>query len=80
MRLILPSRQSRDLAEAICRDVANRPIVAEGVQVQLTISIGLYAVPPGYPCSAAELLRHADAALYGAKNAGRNRVEVARLG
>jgi diguanylate cyclase (GGDEF)-like protein len=80
--IILPEHdleRGRAFADSLCRDVANRPIVAEGVQVQLTISIGLYSVPPGYPCSAAELFRQADAALYLAKNGGRNRVEVARL-
>jgi diguanylate cyclase (GGDEF)-like protein len=70
---------ARSVAEAIRNEIAAQPVQAEGSTIELTVSVGLYALPPGYPCSAAELMRHADAALYAAKRGGRNRVEVAAL-
>jgi diguanylate cyclase (GGDEF)-like protein len=48
----------------------------EGV---LTVSAGITAYAPGHQTTAAELLRQADAALYRAKSAGRNRIAVADL-
>jgi two-component system cell cycle response regulator len=42
----------------------------------VTISVGLAALPPGEKKPIENLLKEADAALYGAKEAGRNRVEV----
>ncbi|TXK65804.1 diguanylate cyclase domain-containing protein [Alkalisalibacterium limincola] len=38
----------------------------------LTLSIGAYSVPPREPVSPDEAIRRADAALYEAKDAGRN--------
>ncbi len=40
----------------------------------VTISVGLAALPPGGPKSVETLLKEADAALYKAKEAGRNRI------
>lgn len=42
----------------------------------LTISAGVAAYTPGDPTSLEELLEQADAALYRAKSAGRNRVAL----
>jgi diguanylate cyclase (GGDEF)-like protein len=81
--IVLPDTSveaARELAESIRVDVGSQTVRCEAAQpVELTVSIGIYAIPPGYPCSAAELLRHADRALYAAKRGGRNRVEVASL-
>ena len=43
----------------------------------LTLSAGIAAYAPGDPTTAEDLLRQADAALYRAKSAGRNRIAVA---
>ncbi|BAS13949.1 phytochrome-like protein cph2 [Arthrobacter sp. Hiyo8] len=43
----------------------------------LTLSAGLSAFVPGHRVSSERLLKEADMALYAAKSAGRNRVEVA---
>ena len=71
--------QAQVLAESLRSEISSRPIAAGKRAIELTVSVGIFAVPPGYPTSAAELLRHADAALYIAKRGGRNRVEVAPL-
>jgi diguanylate cyclase (GGDEF)-like protein len=65
-------------AERLCDAVAAAPCVLEGgMAIAVTVSIGCAAI------SAADLtgdaaLRRADKALYGAKDAGRNRVEGVR--
>jgi diguanylate cyclase (GGDEF)-like protein len=58
--------------------VEHHPFVGRAAQPggQLTISGGI-AVCPEHGCNYEELLRRADAALYAAKNAGRNRVHAA---
>ena len=45
----------------------------------LTLSAGLAMLDPAHTSSAAEVLKHADEALYRAKELGRNRVEHAVL-
>lgn len=63
------------VAERIRAAVENGAIVTpDGVQVPVTISIGLAQLAPGAPF--AEALSRADAALYEAKRAGRNRIRV----
>lgn len=55
--------------------VLAQPVHAEGREVPSSVSIGV-AVGPTHGENASELLRHANAALYRAKAAGRNRIEV----
>jgi diguanylate cyclase (GGDEF)-like protein len=55
--------------------VAARPVVA-GVELQLSISLGVAQLRPA-ETGAVSLVRRADAALYHAKDNGRNRVEAA---
>jgi diguanylate cyclase (GGDEF)-like protein len=54
---------------------AARPVV-DGVELQLSISLGVAQLRPT-ESGAASLVRRADAALYHAKDNGRNRVEAA---
>jgi diguanylate cyclase (GGDEF)-like protein/PAS domain S-box-containing protein len=63
-----------ELAERIRRRVADEPVEApDGASPRVTLSIGVAALS-GTERTPEELLRSADAALYEAKKAGRNRV------
>lgn len=65
------------MAERIRVSIASQAItVAQGQAVNLTVSIGVAAFPEAAG-SEKELVAAADGALYAAKSAGRNRVEVA---
>ncbi|KQM59951.1 MULTISPECIES: ligand-binding sensor domain-containing diguanylate cyclase [unclassified Sphingomonas] len=64
-------------AERVRAAVADRPIVANGVEVAVTVSGGI-AVATG-DTSPAELLHRADVALYRAKRDGRDRVVLDEL-
>ena len=64
------------LAERIRTRIAAEPILAEHGPLPMTISIGL-AAGDGDGLEALPLIQAADQAMYRAKNAGRNRVEVA---
>jgi two-component system, cell cycle response regulator len=61
------------LAEALRAEVAGRPLVADGSELAVTVSIG-WAGWRGEP--AEQLVVRADAALRRAKDGGRNRVEA----
>ena len=65
---------ARAVAERMRRAVEDFPVtISQGVEVRITISIGLAQ----FESSLTESLSHADAALYAAKNGGRNRIEQA---
>jgi two-component system cell cycle response regulator len=64
------------VAERLRAAIADRPIAVPGLVLTLTVSIGT-AITRG-PESADRLVAAADAALYRAKESGRNRVEPAR--
>jgi diguanylate cyclase (GGDEF)-like protein len=68
--------QALVLAERIRGTVESTPLLVDGHLLQLTVSIGAAATGPGEHDVAA-LLQRADAALYAAKHAGRNRVMAA---
>ena len=75
--LLLPGMpQAAAVARAeACREAFSRVRVAfDGAQVSATLSIGVACAAPDGTESPAQLLRHADQALYRAKAAGRNRV------
>ena len=68
------SAEAEGLAERLRARIAETPIAG----LTVTASFGVSTCPAGEPLSALELLERADAALYRAKNAGRNRVSVDR--
>jgi diguanylate cyclase (GGDEF)-like protein len=64
---------ARSIAERIRTRVAAEPVVIDGVEVPVTVSLGL-ACTLGEGESFEEALKRADAGLYRAKSEGRNRV------
>jgi len=66
---------ARKVCERVRRHVADRPVVAGDVAISMTVSAGIAAWRPGD--SADAVLARADAALYRAKESGRNRSIVA---
>ncbi len=62
------------LARRLC-DLLRRPVTVEGHQVSTTASVGV-ALTTNPTDNADDLLRHADSAMYAAKELGRDRVEV----
>ena len=68
--------RSRD-AERIRRAVEAKPLVAAGVSLRLTASVGVAEKAPHH-ANIDQLIKSGDEALYQAKQNGRNRVERAR--
>jgi diguanylate cyclase (GGDEF)-like protein len=67
------------LAETLRAAVAGTPWATAGTPaVALTVSVGVAAVPIGTRCTAEAVCIAADRAMYRAKEAGRNRVELAQ--
>jgi diguanylate cyclase (GGDEF)-like protein len=69
--------EGRALAERVCERLRETTFDADGTQLPLHASFGVAELPAGSPDEAAEaIVRNADAALYGAKGAGRSRVAL----
>lgn len=69
-----PAERALILAERICQVIGKSPIpVADNLQIHITVSVGV-AVFPDHAQNEIGLVRAADAALYKAKQLGRNRV------
>ena len=79
--VILPdtgSEGAASVAERVRERIAAHPfLAADGLNIHLTVSVGV-ATLPDVAESAEELLRAADQAMYGVKDAGKNAVCVAR--
>lgn len=71
------SQQAGLLAERLRITVQNTQFVYDGIHIPITISLGVAAIPEIHAQTAEELIAAADAALYDAKHAGRNRVMLA---
>jgi diguanylate cyclase (GGDEF)-like protein len=65
----------RRIADRLREQIAATPLMAGGVPVRLTVSVGIAALEPGDQ-QWEDMLRRADDALYHAKKSGRNRVCV----
>jgi diguanylate cyclase (GGDEF)-like protein len=77
--VLLPETQVEGavlIAERIRRTVCEKPIVAEGCHVQISVSVGVASHVRDSEAQPEVLLKKADKALYRAKALGRNRVEV----
>lgn len=64
------------VAEVLRARIEGLLVHHEGVDLRVTISIGVHAWTPGMPEDSGGLVRDVDAALYAAKRNGRNRVEA----
>jgi diguanylate cyclase (GGDEF)-like protein/PAS domain S-box-containing protein len=71
--------QAGAAAERIRGVIADGPWRLDGREVAVTVSIGVACAPAGVPATLDELIRHADQALYAAKEGGRNTVRVVSL-
>ena len=72
-----PLEGALNLAERIHLGIQHKPLVAAGVSLQLTVSIGV-AEKSARHANIDQLIKAADEALYHAKQNGRNRTEKAR--
>jgi len=75
--LVLPAIHDSEDAERIAaslHEVVERPMLLEGHEISMTLSIGVTVAPPGEDPDVA--MRQADAALYRAKREGRARTVV----
>lgn len=78
--VLLPDAAEADavrLAERIIRAISQIPFRFEGQNLRLTTSLGI-ALYPTHGADAEELIAHADAAMYQAKEAGKNAWRVYR--
>jgi diguanylate cyclase (GGDEF)-like protein len=66
---------ARNAAERLRQCVAESPVETARGRLSVTISLGVVAIAEDFPDLAA-LLDRADAAMYAAKKAGRNRVKI----
>src|SRR5690606_21732284 len=69
-----PQNKALAIAEGLRTAVERMPIAHGGSEYRMTISIGVGSVIPGIYQNPSQLIATADAALYEAKDGGRNRV------
>ena len=79
--LILPHTtmdNAVNFSERLRRSVERADFWFNGISLQITVSLGVASLPENKPLSHTDIIRFADEALYAAKTAGRNRVEIYR--
>lgn len=72
-----PLAGAQRVAQRLCEAVAESPLEWEGSHLTVTLSAGVASLVPDTAASPDILIRRADGALYQAKLAGRNQVQVA---
>lgn len=72
------SQQAGFLADRLRKVVNSTPFFYDGRNIAISISLGVASIPEIQARTHEELIAAADAALYDAKNAGRNRVMLAQ--
>jgi len=68
--------QAEQVAERVWRKVADTPIKRAGVEVRVSVSLGVANKEQKESMTSNTLIDHADQALYAAKKAGRNQVKI----
>ncbi len=68
--------ESFALADRLRKQLAQAEMSVNGSSLRITASFGVTVAMPGETCTQESLIRKADEALYAAKKAGRNRVEM----
>jgi diguanylate cyclase (GGDEF)-like protein len=68
--------QAEQVAERVWRKVADTPIKRAGVEVSVSVSLGVANKEQKESMTSNTLINHADQALYAAKKAGRNQVKT----
>jgi len=69
---------ARIRGNAICDELALLPVVGNGVNIGITVSVGVAGYDQRVPMTKTHLIDLADKALYESKNNGRNRVSIQR--
>ena len=75
--ILLPGCKTSETAERLRRAIVGQPIETEAGSLTITLSLGGVAAEDWPDCTANQILHMADAALYRAKEQGRNRTAMA---